>query len=358
MPTHEIDADDVLAAAKKIDLTSDISGPALARDRMEATLEDLTETWRDQRFSRWGGAIENISVTLDVDPEDEEAKALIHVGDHDIPATDRGLEALARHLKVPVRYLLAVPGDEQQFILTKRLERQGEENYVGVEFNSEGVQTVRKSGSTVLQVTEVLDKTIDVLGHDALVRDAWFDHRTLRIDAFQPEPLNGVLVGVRVSQDRKQNLAPKVQPIIYRIEGSITVEVEAWGIKVEARNKDEFEILDELRYQGERALEHATHDRKSYLDMSNQSVDADRSAHLRRLALDAGLSDRATNRITDNVAAVVGERKATMLDFVNLIAAQANFDPTSNQARTLQQAAGSLVDDHTARCKTCHHRLV
>ena len=89
MPTYEIDADDVLKAAKAIDATSDISGPALSRDRMEQTLEDLTETWKDQRFSRWGGPIENVSVSLDVDPEDEEAKALIHLGDHDIPATDR-----------------------------------------------------------------------------------------------------------------------------------------------------------------------------------------------------------------------------------------------------------------------------
>lgn len=338
---------------------TEIGGPALSRDPISITLEDLTEEWREAKFSRWGGSIDGITVDLDLEPDDQGVKPLgtINLGDHEVPVTERGLEAVARQVGVPVRYLLAVPQDEQQFMLTRRLERQGE-LFVSAEFTSEGVQSIRKSGSTVLEVTGILDQAIRAIGEDGVVRDAWFNHRDLRIDAFQPQEVDGVLVGIRISQDRKQNLAPKVQPLIYRVEGAITVEVPAWNIKVEARRKDELEVLAELLFQSERALDFSTHNRKHYTALATQKVEKDRSAHLRRVSVDAGLSDRVVTKIVDRVAAEVGDKEATMQDFVNLIAAQANFSPESNAARTIQQAAGSLVDDHTERCKTCHHRLI
>lgn len=351
-----IDADDIPAIIEHLEgQAAEESG---GREPLSVTLADLAETWFEKRFSYWGGSIDNVTVDLDTEPEDgAEREQFIHLGDHQVPATDRGLEAVARIVGVPVRYLLAVPPDEQQFILTRRLERSGE-LFVSAEFTSEGVQTVRKSGKTILEVGAILEKAIETVGEDAWVRDAWFDHRSLRIDALKPEAKDGVLVGVRYSQDRKQNLAPKVQPYLYVVEGALGIEVAADGIRVDARGKDEMEVLDEMRFQADRALEHATHNRKAYLGLASKKADKDRTAHLRRIALDAGLSNRAVDKISDRIAAVVGERDANMQDFVHLIAGQANYAPESAMARTVQQAAGSLVDDHSERCPTCHHLVV
>jgi hypothetical protein len=47
----------------------------------------------------------------------------------------------------------------------------------------------------------------------------------------------------------------------------------------------------------------------------------------------------------------------SMFDLANLITNQANIAPTSGSSRRLQQAGGSLVNDHAARCPSCHQHV-
>ncbi len=156
-------------------------------------------------------------------------------------------------------------------------------------------------------------------------------------------------------QNRKQNLSPGCRSYTYRLACTNGMEILHQGIRVDARNKDEMEVLESFGHAIAETMTHLESDIRHFYDMRSQKVGKDATGVFRRVAQDAGLSDRTVGRLEDRLASVGDE--PSMFDFSNLITNLANGAPESNMARTLQQAGGSLVADHTARCDACHQRL-
>lgn len=360
-----IDAADIPAVIERLEQQAAEPAPDYVvqdglylRPEMDLTLADLLEDWRGR--THWASApIHSFETTL----LEEEQKIVF--GKHEVPATERGLEALARFLGMPVRYLLKVPADEQQFMFDKRIERAADE-FVSVEYTSNGIDSIRKRGKAVVDPVEIVDKVTEWLPLESPVRDAWVDHNDLRLDVLFSDldesghaRLHGddlLVGGVRITQNRKQNLAPVVRPILYFASQTNTLEIDDPTLRVDARGKDEVEIVTEIGYKVKEAIDRLGRDLASYSGLASEKVGNDPSGALRRIAMDAGLSERTTSALLNRVT--VASDEPTMFGFANLIANQANYLPRSKAAQVLQQAAGALVNDHTQRCKACHHRLV
>lgn len=333
----------------------------IIRDEPKQTLEDILHEWEHKR-SYWGGGIHNVRVEL------EKEQPTLIFGDHEVKATVLGLESLARFLDMPVKYLQRVPADEKQYMMSRRIERSGEAD-MSVWFTSNGVEEIQVSGKQRIEPVQIAHAVSTVMPMESPVRDAWHTPNDLRLDVFVPvgfdkgwggDPQVGDITagGVRVFQNRKQNLAPGVQPFAYRLWCTNGMEIQDLGIKVDARGLDLDEVLIEFEAECDRAFRRVENDIASFYDMRSQKVIEDRTGVLRRVSLDAGLPSRAVGILEDLVPSRLGSgNDVSMFDFVNLMTNQANLAPTSGSARNLQRAGGSLINDHTARCPACHHRV-
>lgn len=330
----------------------------ILREPPADTLEDILNAW-DRKRSYWGGGLHNVSVSM------TQERPTLNFGDHEVKSTKTGLEALARFVGVPVAYLLKVPADEQQYMLDRRIERSGEQD-LSVWFTSDGVEEILSPNKRRIEPVQIAHAVARVMPLASSVRDAWHNPNDLRLDVFVPLDFDkgwggdrkvGDLTagGVRVIQNRKQNLAPSVQPFAYRLWCTNGMEVQDLGLKVDARGLDVEEVLNEFGLECERAFRRVEGDIASFYDMRSQQVGPDRTGVLRRLALDAGLPSRVVSTL-EGMIPTVGE-SFTMFDLVNLITNYANFAPTSVPSRNIQRAGGALVNDHTARCAACHQRV-
>lgn len=339
--------------------TEDADG-LIIRPISDQTLADVLEAW-SQSNSYANVHVDKVNMHL----EDEEPT--IEFGEHTVPATEQGIEAIARFLGMPVRYVLDVPADEQQFMFEHRIQRHGDERLV-VEFTSAGIESAVKSGKTIIRPYAIAEKVADWMPIESPVRDFWATPSDLRLDTYLPVDWDGPGIGgdpqvgdithggIRVFQNRKQNLAPGVRTFMYRLVCTNGMEILHEGAsKIDARGKDDVEVVEELGFAIRATMDLLESDIRHFYDMRSQRIDDDRTGVFRRVAQDAGISDRAISRMEDRIAVVGSE--PTMFDFANLITNAANADPTSNMARSLQRAGGSLVADHTARCPECHHRL-
>ena len=332
----------------------------IIRPPSDETLAQVLEAWTTTN-STANVHIDRVNVNL----EDDEPT--IQFGEHEVPSTEIGLEALARFLEVPVRYLLAVPPDEQQFMLSHRIQRHGNDRLV-VEYNSDGIQTIVKDGKTIITPGQIASTVASVMPIESPVRDFWANPNDLRIDTYFPLDWDGPEVGgdpsvgdltqggVRVFQNRKQNLAPGVRSYTYRLVCTNGMEVKHEGISLDARGKDEHEVLDALGVAIRETVNQLESDIQHFYDMRNQRITGDVTGAFRRLAQDAGISDRIVGRMEDRLAGTIGD-EATEFDFANIITNYANGSPESAMARTLQAAGGSMVSNHTNRCRACHKRL-
>jgi hypothetical protein len=336
----------------------DTDSGLIIRDDPTDTLEDILNTW-DRKRSRWSGGLHNVSVDL------ERTNPVLVFGDHDVKVTPQGLESLARFVDVPVRYLLKVPNDEKQYMLSRRIERSGEKDLV-VWFTSDGVEEIIAPNQIRIEPSQIAEAVSQVMPLQSPVRDAWNTPNDLRLDVYVPlgfdqgwggdRKIGDITAGgVRCFQNRKQNLAPGVQPFAYRLWCTNGCEFQDLGIKVDARGLDVDEVMAEFGRECERAFRRVEDDIASFYDMRTQIVTEDRTGVLRRLALDAGLPSRVVSTLEGMVPTLGAE--FTMFDMVNLVTNYANLAPHSGTSRTVQRAGGSLVNDHAARCPGCHQRV-
>ncbi len=351
--------DDVSIAALRGDDEPETDG-IIIRTPSDATLRTVLDEWSKSN-STVSVHVDKIEVNLE-DTEDQ----TIRFGEHEVPSTEQGLEALARAMDMPVKYLLNIPADEQQFIFTHRLNRAADE-YLVFEYTSNGVESIVKSSKNIIAPRQIAMALVDHMPIESPVRDFWVNSSDLRIDAYLPADWDGPEIGgdpkvgdithggIRVFQNRKQNLAPGCRSYTYRLVCTNGMEIMHQGIRVDARNKDEFEVLESFGHAIAETMTHLESDIRHFYAMREQKITKDATGTFRRVAQDAGLSDRTVGRLEDQLASIEGD--PSMFDFSNLITNLANGAPESNMARTLQQAGGSLVADHTARCNSCHQRL-
>lgn len=332
------------------------------REAPVATLEDIANEWTVSH-SKWGGPLSNIAVDLLAD------KPLIKLGDREVPATKQGLITLGNYVGVPGKFLERIMPDEQQFILDRRIERTAETNTT-VSFSDAGLHEVYKSDQLRLDPGEIIEAILSVMPAESMVRDAILTQDVLRVDLVMPEGVSAFWGGdkkvndltgggLRVGQDRKHNLAPWTQRILYRLICTNGMQITDPQAKIDARGKDEMEILSELRAEMRRGLDRVAADIEAFYELRSHKVDKDYTGVLRRMALDAGLPDRTVGRLENLLPAEIdGQSEVTMFDLANVMTNAANlFDPVSASFLNLQMAGGGVIGDHSSRCSNCHRRV-
>lgn len=333
------------------------------RDLPGTTLADLVPEL-DKNFQVWGGGAHEVTLRL----EDDEP--IIDLAGRQVRATPNGVRALAQYFDIPPKFFARLEKDEQQWLLSSRMQYQGGE--LTVRYNDSGVGEVHKPSLVRVEPHALVERALRTFPEQSPIVDWWCDAEDMRVDVIVPEgfenyiggdPSVGDLTrgGIRFGQDRKHNLAPWVQPFLYRLICTNGMEVPDAGLRVEARGASAEEI--EALFEGEirRAVDRLESDIHAFYDLRQQKLGSDPTGVLRRTGLDQGLPDRTVGRLEDALPSVLSEvEEPTMFDVVNLMTNQANnpaLGVRSGSRRTLQLAGGGLVYDHAERCVTCHARL-
>lgn len=172
--------------------------------------------------------------------------------------------------------------------------------------------------------------------------------------------------GIRIGQDRKRNLAPWVQQLLYRLRCTNGMEIADNSLKIDTRGQETFDIIRSLRGSARAALDSVEHTIEAFYDLRSQRLGTDQTGVLHRIARENDLPDRSIVALEDSLPGylftdfgIEDANEASMFHLVNLLTNAANRDSLSTpQARRLQRLGGNLVNvDHISRCGTCHSRL-
>ena len=284
-----------------------------------------------------------------------------------------GIKAFGTWLDIPSAFLLRQEPEFQQQIVEHMLGRSTKTAQYQVTDTS--FTDLLDANVRTIPIERLLHAAGRAIDLTAPVRDFWSNSDDFRLDIYAPEgfdrgiggdPKVGDLsaAGVRLTQDRKHNLAPQVQPFQYRFwctNGATSIRE---GLKVDARGQTVEEILAEFEAKADLAFRQAENDIAAFYEMRSQRVDNPERTLL-RMAQDNGLAPRIVTRLLERVPAMVQEVEDSDRDFVsnfdliNLITNAAN-DPAATRVGTrdaLQMAGGSIVTEHAERCGHCQSRL-
>lgn len=331
------------------------------REAPSATLADVRETLEDNT--------EHVQVATTEVRLDLTEDRTITIGEVTVPANSEGVTALGNWLEVPNKFLTRLDADMQQHILSNLLTRHpATANFV---LNDEGVKMVRDPNAKFIDPRRMVDAAIRVIDREAPVVDHWRTGDEFRLDVIAPEdfdrgiggdPQVGDITrgGIRIGVDLKHNLAPWVQPYMYRLWCTNGMETADQGLKVDARGASVDEVLAEFEAQADRAFRRVEQDIASFYELREQKVDNPERT-LIRLAEERGLPARTVLTLAERVPGYTeDDGSASMFDLVNLVTNQANDPRIRNRAgarRTLEQTGGVIVTEHQERCGHCQGLL-
>lgn len=327
------------------------------------TLEDLSAQF-DQRLITWGGVSQQITPAL------EEDTPVIRFGGsdpHEVFVGKDGLASMATFFGIPPKFFARLERDQQQYLLRTQIERADKE--VSVFFNDEvGVSEIRKAGEVRVRPHRLVEGLMTVFPAHSPIVDSWSDQNELRIDVIFPEDHElahqGDLTegdisrgGVRVIQDRKNNHAPELEKLVWRLVCTNGMEMPDPSLRVSATGATELEIYALFEAEVRRAVDSLEEEIQHFYATREQPLGEDPTGTLRRLAQEQGLPNRQIGRLEDLIPSLEDPSSASLFDLVNLMTNQANnpeIDVRSSTHRNLQRAGGSVVAEHSERCSACH----
>ena len=291
---------------------------------------------------------------------------------YEVPLTPVSLEHLADWVKVPHPFMKRVDRDVQQYLLTTLLARQPGEVLVG--FNPDtGIQAMRGPGQHYVDPRRVVDVATSVLGEDATVIDGWRSPKEYRFDVVvSPESsfaIGGDLQvgditrgGLRFGQDTQHNLAPWVEPFLYRLQCTNGIEVadhvKAFDLR-KAETTDE--IIDALELAAHQAFGDIEHKINSFYDLRNRHV-GDANQMLLRIGQEQGVAPKVLHETIQRLPAMVEDTSnASLFEIVNALTNAANEESIidrPNVRRKIERAGGEVINDHARRCPRCQSSLV
>lgn len=315
----------------------------------------------------WGGVTSEVMVRREEDRLTE-----VSLGGRAVPMTHDGLEQFANVLGIPYKYLQRQDAEIQEFLLRRTLNREAAN--ITVRFDDGGISEVYPASQVRLEPRHIVDRVLKVLPEQSPVIEWWADDE-LRFDVAVPDnfdrgiggdPQVGDITrgGVRVTQNRKRNLAPEVNTFLYRLVCTNGMEIPRTGTTIDARGSSVEEILAELELAAEHAFSQVEQQIAHFYDMRSQVVEGDVTQAVVRVARERGLPDRTANhlarRVPEQLDPQVLGHPVSMFDITNLITNEAN-NPELRGRRgprlQLEQAGGTLVQLEADRCGHCHQVL-
>lgn len=317
-------------------------------------------------------------------------------GDVEVPLTKVGLEALADTLDIPTPFFarLGKAGgiEEQAHLLTRMLNYTNDTGMVA-EYSDGGLLGMSKVNALRISPYQIVDVAGRVLGSmespvQRMINDSAnfaFDvhvpitaERGVKGDAGaeqMPEDLlryswvtkSGITdmsqvgdvtaAGLRISMDRKRNLAPTVQPWMMRLACTNGMETTTQMTKIDARGMSVEEVLLDLEAKAQIAFERVESEIDHFYDMRNVRVD-NPERRLRAIARERNIPDRSLMRMLDVAPEALGS-ETSEFDIACLISNFGNHSSTRNDGGRLllERGAGAAVSQHTVRCTSCNHML-
>ncbi|MGW7100341.1 hypothetical protein [Streptomyces sp. NPDC054838] len=317
------------------------------------TLAHVSEDWKSHDRTWTSDAC---VPTVDYDKPPGVAPTL-SLGDHTINLDDEATARLCAFYKVPNAFFGRITPAERHYNLNSRIDHA--EGEVTIDYNATGVTDVRKPSKPRLDAREFLQVAHRLYPSSATVLDSWVTSDDLRLDVVGHQLGNGLLGGIRLAQNRRQNLAPTVSPILYDEATTTTIQINDPSLRIDARRVATEKIAERLAAEALRADARLSNDAQHYADLFKIGIAGDRTTRLHRIATEHGLPVRP---LADITAAISRTDEPTMADLVIAIANVANSpklqDPNKRTVRTkLQAIAGSVITDQADRCTTCHATL-
>lgn len=290
----------------------------------------------------------------------------IRIGEREIPADMDSLEALGAWVNFPAPFLKRLDPDLRSLWLNELLTRTP--NQAVVKLTDHGILAVHEPGAVAIEPRRIVEVASRVIAPNADVIEYGISPSQFDLDVASPEGLMdrgdarvGDITrgGVRFFQNLRQNLAPTVQPYMYRLLCTNGMEAQNPGLKIDARGQSVDEVIAALEVAAQRAFAQVEHDIAHFYELREQRVEnPDRV--LARIARERGLSDRLRIRALDSLPSIVEDGEdVTMFDIINHVTNLANDRGVRRGVRLeLERFGGSAAQSaHDERCRVCSSRL-
>jgi hypothetical protein len=342
------------------------------REASTLTLDDVRHEWSTNVPQSWSGSVQTLGFHLDAD------HPVISLGTgsdaHEVPATHDSLDLMSALFDIPSKFFGRIDKGLRQHVITSVQAATGDSD-VTIDYREDtGMIDVTPANQRRIRPVQIAEAVGMVLPGDSMVTDRWSNTEEFRLDVVVPQDFDkgkgwggdkkvGDLTGggVRVWQDRKHNLAPGIQPFLYRLVCTNGMEMRDQGMKIDARGAEVEEILASLQAEARRAYDRVGADIQAFYDTRSQKIGSDRTGEFRAMAIEMGLPSRTVSRLEDHLPAALTEddiTEASMFDFINLVTNFANGLPSMGKpARQLQTVGGRLIGDHAERCNSCHRSI-
>jgi hypothetical protein len=321
------------------------------REPSTTTLADLDRTWKN-RDREWTSDACVPSVDF---PKAPGVEPTVLLGDYEITLDEKAIELLCAFYQIPTAYFRRITPEERHFVMNMRMTNALGE--VTITYNDRGLTDVRKPTKPRLESEEFVRIAHRLYPASSTVLDAWVTADELRLDVLGRHVDDGIWGGLRFSQNRKQNLAPTVAPILFHDVTTSVIEIPDRSLKIDARGVSVDKIGERLAAEALRADARLPKDAEHLLGLQRSSIAGDRIIRLHRIADEHNMPVRPLAEIT---VALSRTDEPTLLDMVLAISNTANSpkilqDPDKRKLRaTLQHIAGAVVVDEAERCNSCH----
>ena len=321
------------------------------RELPSTTLADLDLAWKN-RDREWTS--DACVATVDF-PRDVRVEPTVLLGDHEITLDEKATDLLCAFYQIPTAYFRRITAEERHYVMNMRMNHA--EGEVTITYNDHGVTDVRKPTKPRLEAEEFVRIAHRLYPASSTVLDAWVTADELRLDVLGRHAEDGIWGGLRFGQNRKQNLAPTVAPILLHEDTSTVIEIPDPSLKIDARGVSVDRIGERLAAEALRADARLTQDADHLLALARNAIAGDRIMRLHRIAAEHKLPVRP---LADITVALSRNDEPSMLDMALAIANTANApkilqDPDKRKLRaTLQAIAGAVVVDEAERCTSCH----
>lgn len=339
------------------------------REPSNQTLRDIANELNDSSRS-WGGVTSELVLTRQ---QGGDERLFFNFGNATVPVTHDGLEQIGAFMGVPRKFLGDLEPDMQQYVLNELLVRRPDN--LAIRYDDGGVSEVFAPSRVRLEPRQIVESAIKVMGEESQIVEWKVDSDELFFDVMVPlDSDRGIggdrqvgdisRGGLRFLQNRKQNLAPKVNTYVYRLACTNGMVIPDTGLSMDARGNSVEMMLAELELAAEHAFSQVEDQIEHYYRLREQPIEGDVTGAVLRIARERGLPNRTAMRLAERVPADLSAdalgHAPTMFDLVNLITNQAN-DPAlrgrSGPRRELEMAGGTLVQHLTDRCGNCHQSL-
>ncbi|MET7363322.1 hypothetical protein ABZS76_33460 [Streptomyces sp. NPDC005562] len=321
------------------------------REPATRTLADLDQEWKSHDRT-WTSDACVPEVDFQKPPN---VAPVLSLGDHEINLDDEAVDQLCAFYAIPTAYFGRITPREKHFVMNARIDHA--EGEVTIAYNGTGVTGVRKPSQPRLDVEEFVRIAHRLYPASSTVLDAWVTPEDLRLDILDGTSLDGGLKGgVRLAQNRKQNLAPTVSPILFHEPTTTVLQIPDLSLRIDARGVAVEKIAERLAAEALRADARLSNDAAHLLKLQETSITGDRITRLHRVASEHSLPVRPLADITVTLSRA---DDPTLFDLAIAIANTANApklqDPGKRSVRArLQGIAGAIVTDEAERCASCH----